>query len=337
VAGAVSAPADPHWLPMRIQWTPSGPAVDWCHLGDLRFTDPFFAQTVAAAMDHPFNLLFRCTSALDALPIPQTPELRPAGFIFHMSRCGSTLVTQMLAALASNVVLSEPKPIDQILRVPSRWPGIYSDRLVLWLRALVAALGRHRGATERDLFVKFEGWHALLLPLIRRAFPHVPWIFLYREPLEVLVPMAEQFPADIEPALFGLSWPQAQAMSTAAYCALVLEYICRAAIAQHGDGGLLIEYRELPEAACGPMLDHFGLRCGPEELARMRQTACFDAKRPKTLFTPDAAEKRSAASVELVELASTRLSPLYRELEALRRGVKPPGPPGPQRQNSAPP
>jgi hypothetical protein len=328
MAVAMSVPAGPHWLPTRIQWTPSGPAVDWCHLGDLRFTDPFFAQTVAAAMAHPFNLLFRCTSALDALPIPQTPELRPAGFIFHMSRCGSTLVTQMLAALAGNVVLSEPKPIDQILRVPSRWPGIDSDRLVLWLRALAAALGRRRGAKERDLFIKFEGWHTLLLPLIRRAFPHVPWIFLYREPLEVLVPMTEQFPADIEPALFGLSWPQAQAMSTAAYCALVLERICQAAIAQHGDGGgLLIEYRELPEAVCGPMFDHFGLRCGPEELARMRQTARFDAKQPKTLFTPDAAEKRSAASAELVELASSRLAPLYRELEALRRGVKPPGPP----------
>jgi hypothetical protein len=332
MADEMSAPADPHWLPMGIQWTPSGPAVDWCHLGDLRFTDPFFAQTVAAAMAHPFNLLFRCTSALDALPIPQTPELRPAGFIFHMSRCGSTLVTQMLAALACNVVLSEPKPIDQILRTPSRRPAIESERLVLWLRALTAALGRRRGAAERDLFIKFEGWHTLLLPLIRRAFPQVPWIFLYRDPLEVLVPMTEQFPADIEPALFGLSWPQAQAMSTAAYCALVLEYICRAAIAQHGDGGLLIEYGELPEAACGPMLDHFGLRYAPDELARMRQTARFDAKQPKALFTPDAAEKRRAASAEIVELASTRLAPLYRELEALRRRVKPPGPP---RQGSA--
>ena len=329
---AMSAPAGPHWLPMLIQWTPSGPTVDWCHLGDLRFTDPFFAQTVAAAMAHPFNLLFRCSTALDDLPIPQTPELRPAGFIFHMSRCGSTLVTQMLAALAGNVVLSEPKPIDQILRVTSRWPEIDSERMVLWLRALTAALGRQRSAEERDLFIKFEGWHTLLLPLIRRAFPHVPWIFLYREPLEVLVPMTEQFPADIEPALFGLSWPQAQAMSTAAYCALVLERIFQAAIAQHGDGGLLIEYGELPEAACGPMLDHFGLRYTADELAGMRQTARFDAKQPKTLFAPDAAEKRGAASAELVELAATRLAPLYRELEALRRGVKPPAPP---RQSSA--
>jgi hypothetical protein len=335
MAGAMSAPAGPHWLPTRIQWTAAGPMVDWCHLGDLRFTDPFFAQTVATAMDHPFNLLFRCSTALDALPVPQTPELRPAGFIFHMSRCGSTLVTQMLAALACNVVFSEPKPIDQILRLPSRWPALESERLVRWLRALTAALGRRRGTEERDLFVKFEGWHVLLLPLIRRAFPQVPWVFLYRDPLEVLVPMTEQFPADIEPALFGLSWPQAQAMSTAAYCALVLENIFRAAIAQLGDGGgLLIEYRELPEAACGPMLDHFGLRYAPDELARMRQTARFDAKRPKTLFSPDAAEKRGAASAELVEIASTRLAPLYRELDALRRGVKPPGLP---RQNSAPP
>lgn len=330
----LTAPADPHWVPMQILWTAPEPLIDWCHLGATRFTDPFFVQTLAVAMRHPFNLLFRRTTPLDALAVPDDPELRPAGFIFHTSHCGSTLVAQMLAALPRNVVLSEPRPLDQILRLAPRLPALASDRLIRWLAGLAAAFGRRRFAEERDLFVKFEGWHVLLLPLIRRAFPDVPWIFLYRDPLEVLTAFAEQFPAEIEPSLVGLSWPEAHELSTAGYCTLVLERIYATAIAQHHEsGGLLIEYRELPDAVCGEMLDHFGLRYDPEQLARMRETARFNAKAPTQVFAADSAQKRATAASELAELAATRLLPLYHKLEALRlagKAAKPsPGAPAP--------
>lgn len=318
----MSAPAGPDWVPMRLTWTPPALAIDWCHLGDLRFDDPFFVQTIGTAMRHPFNLLFRQASPLDALPAPEIFELRPKGFIFHMSRCGSTVAAQMLAALPCNVVLSEPRPIDQVLRLPGRLPAIEPDRVVRWLRALIAAFARRRRPQERDLFVKFEAWHALLLPLVRRAFPDVPWVFLYRDPLEVLAPLAEQFPAEIDPLVLGLSWPEAAAMSSAAFCTLALERICSAAIAQLGDGGgsggIAIEYRELPAAAWGRMLAHFGLCYAADDIARMREAARFDAKRPGRLFADDTAAKRRAAGAEVAELAETRLDPLYRQLEALR-------------------
>jgi hypothetical protein len=323
MADPLTAPADPHWVPMQILWTAPEPSIDWCHLGAQRFTDPFFVQTLAVAMRHPFNLLFRRTTPLDALAVPDHPELRPAGFIFHTSHCGSTLVAQMLAALPCNVVLSEPRPLDQILRLAPRLPALASDRLARWLAGLAAAFGRRRFAEERDLFVKFEGWHVLLLPLIRRAFPGVPWIFLYRDPLEVLTAFAEQFPAEIEPSLLGLSWQEAHELSTAGYCALVLERIYAAAIAQyHERGGLLIEYRDLTDAVCGRMLDHFALRYGPDQLARMRETARFNAKASSRLFADDSAQKRATAGAEVAELAATRLAPLYHKLEALRLAGK---------------
>jgi hypothetical protein len=318
MADPLSAPDDPHWVPMQILWGGREPAVDWCHLGARRFTDPFFVQTLGAAMRHPFNLLFRRTTPLDALARPEAPQLRPAGFIFHMSHCGSTLVSQMLAALPCNVVLSEPKPLDQILRLAARMPSLAPERAAGWLAALIAAF-RRRFADERDLFVKFEAWHILLLPLIRRAFPEVPWIFLYRDPLEVLARVADEVPAEVDPALLGLSWQAARELSGAEYCALVLERICAAAIAHHRQGGgALIAYHELPEAACGRVLDCFALRYGPEQRARMRETARFNAKAPAQLFTDDSAQKRAAADAEVAELAKTRLAPLYDELEALR-------------------
>jgi len=306
------------WVPAQIRWTAAGPVVDWCHLGDLRFVAPFFEQTINDAMAHPFNRLFRHSTPLAPVE-PDGLELRPRGLIFHMSRCGSTLVSQMLAALPRNVVLSEPTPIDQILHAAGR---LSDNQIAILLRGMTAALGRRRGAQERDLFVKLEGWHVLRLPLIRRAFPDVPWVFLYRDPLEVLASLSDlrphrMLPGGIDAALLGGD-AAAHAMSPDAYSALVLRRVCEAAIAHAADGsGLLIEYRDLPRAACGVLLDHFGLRYEVEELACMNEAARFDAKSPRRLYVDDSEAKRHGAGEEIRNLAA-ELAPLYARLDALR-------------------
>lgn len=315
------------WVPSAIRLTGTAPMVDWCHLGDLRFTAPFFEQTIGSAMKHPFNLLFGHNTPLAAIAADadKSPELKLAGFIFHMSRCGSTVISQMLAALPRNVALSEPAPLDQILRIPDRLTNVPEDDVVACLRGMMAALGRRRHADERDLFVKLDAWHILRFPLIRRAFPDVPWIFVYRDPLEVLASLAQSRPSQMfgstNPALLRSDPAGLAALSADAYSALVLERYCEAAIEHHRDGGLLIEYRELPDVVCGKVLDHFGLRYGEAEIAAMRAAAQFNAKHPKTRFAPDGEVKRREASEEQRCLAKSRLEPLYTRLEALRLGA----------------
>jgi hypothetical protein len=310
-------------VPAQIRWTAAGPLVDWCHLGELRFTAPFFEQTIGTAMAHPFNLLFRRSTSLAALE-EISRELRPAGLIFHMSRCGSTLLTQMLAALPQNVVLSEPGPLDQVLRLPARLQGVTPDKSIGWLGGMAAALARRRNPEERDFFIKLEGWHVLILPLIRRAFPGVPWVFLYREPLDVLASLALQRPnqmmfGGLDPALLGVEPAQAAAMSPDRHCALVLEQICRAAIAHMREGdGLLIEYRELAEPALTRLVDHFRLGYGADEMAAMRARSAFDAKQPARRHVDESSERRSAVSEEIRSLAANLLAPLYAQLEELR-------------------
>ena len=77
----------------------------------------------------PFNLAFRRQTTLDDLGQmdAERGSMRPAGLIFHMSRCGSTLVGQMLAALENTVVLSEAGPIDRVLGASSRDASITDD------------------------------------------------------------------------------------------------------------------------------------------------------------------------------------------------------------------
>ena len=315
------------WVPAAIRWNDAAAMVEWCHLGDLRLIDPFFEQTVDRAMRQPFNLLFSHRTPLDALADDsgETPELNLAGLIFHMSRCGSTVVSRMLAALERNVVLSEPGPLDQIVRLPLRAPNLPSDRLISLTRAVVAALGRRRRAAERDLFIKLDAWHVLLLPLFRAAFPGVPWIFLYREPLEVMASLTRSrptalFPNWIPAMLLSSPAPSAQ-MNEDGYAVLVVANYLRAAI-EHPDGGLLVEYGELPGAACTRIVEHFGLRCSEAERAAMLEAALYDAKSPKLRFRPDGAVKREEIGEEIRALTQAQLAPLHARLESLRRAAR---------------
>jgi hypothetical protein len=314
------------WMPIRVNWTPEGLKVDWGCLGDLRFTDPFFEQTVGKCLRHPANLLFRQETHMAALAElnESSPGLPPAGFIFHASRCGSTLIAQMLAALPENVVISEASPIDGILRSHLRDPGITEEERILWLRGLLNALGQRRHREEKSMFVKFDSWHTLFLPLIQRAFPAVPWIFVYREPVEVLLSHSRQMggqmiPGVLEPALFGWDEPSVQRMSLGEYGGRVLARICEAALEQARTGrGRLVNYRQLPAVVWPSLMRYWGADClgqAPESVARVCR---FHAKNPALPFAADTQAEHHAAPEGMRQFARHWLDGVYQQLEAQR-------------------
>lgn len=317
---------DAVWLegsvPVRTYRQDDGPWIDWCHLGTERFREPFFDATIGRQIRKPFNLLFRPQTPLVLLEdwLEQHPPLPPTGFIFHMSRCGSTLMSQMLAACPENIAISEALPIDTALQ-PA---GMTDDLRIRLLRAVVGGLGQRRGGDERRYFIKFDCWHTLYLDLIRQAFPAVPWLFLYRDPVEVLVSQIRQrgvqtVPGMIRPELFGIDFADAVQMPAAEYCAKVLATICQAALDRRRvDAGLLVNYDELPEAIWSKVPQHFRTEWTAAEREAMTEALKFDAKAPYFEFVPDAAEKRRQASEPILAAARRWLDPVYRELEALR-------------------
>src|SRR5947207_1604841 len=84
------------WIPARLIWPDGQPRVDWCYLGRETFCDPFFDQTIGECLRVPFNLLFSHRTPMEVLGQwhDMRPGLQPTGFIFHMSRCGSTLISR---------------------------------------------------------------------------------------------------------------------------------------------------------------------------------------------------------------------------------------------------
>jgi hypothetical protein len=316
------------WLPIRASWAGDAPYLHWAHFGARRLTRPFFEDDVRACLAQPFNRLFGYVTSIEKTAewLDGRPHLKPSGLVFHMSRCGSTLVSQMLAALPSNIVVSEANPIDTVLQAPFWRPEASADRKARWLAAVVGALGQQRRGDERCYFLKLDCWHTLALPLFRRAFPEAPWVFLYRDPVEVMVsqagmPGTQMMPQRIGPNLYGIErcyGPGAEED----YYARVLAKVCEPAVRHYGEGGgLLVNYRELPQALFTAILPHFGVECSAADCAAMAAAARYDAKTPGMAFSADSVAKQLKATATIRAAAERWLDDPYRRLEALRTGT----------------
>jgi hypothetical protein len=294
------------WAPINMRLQDNRAIANWVYFGRRRFTEPFFEDTVRIVLRNPVVRSFRCKA-----PLRLTDYARPpAGFIFHMSRCGSTLVSRTLASLPRTLVISEAPSVDSAVRTRD------TDSL----RALVFALGQLGEGRENRYFVKFDAWNIHYLPVIRAAFPEIPWIYLYRDPLEVLVSQARLpglhcLPGALDPAILNMTENDIVTLSREEWSARVLAGFLSSALSYRGDSmGLFVDYRELPEAIWGCIGKHFGLVPTDGELKTMEEAAQFDAKLPRLPFAPDSASKQAEASETTRGLIETLLQPLYRQL-----------------------
>ncbi len=324
--------AAPHtlagWTPVGVDWERGRRVIRWCYTDGVEFTDPFFDQTIERCLQDPFRLLFWRETEVGSLAefASQSPGLEPDGFIFHLSRCGSTLLAQMFAGLSTALVISEPGPIDAVLRASSTHPGPGDGEALDWLRWIVSALGQRRRDEQTRLVIKLDAWAILQLPLIRAAFPDAACVFVYRNPLEVMVSHLghrgyHMIPGTLPSAWFGLSARQARAASAERYFAAVLARLCQAALDGARGGHLaLVEYESLPEAVPETIAPLFGIEVGSLEEAVFAGVAERDAKNPAVAFVADSVEKQRRATAAARAAVETWVDPVYESLDALRQG-----------------
>lgn len=309
------------WVPIRVHADDGVPYVDLCYAGEIRFTDPFYRDTIWRMLRRPFSLLFQRRMSFDELRAvcDAGRSLQPTGFIFHMSRCGSTLISQMLASVPTNIVVSEAPPIDSVLTLH----GSEHDRRELF-RSIVAAFGRVRGQDETRHFIKFDSWHTLDLDLVLKVFPDVPWIFVYRNPVEVIVSHMRQrgsqmIPGNLDRLLPDLSLAESLQLPAEEYCARVLARFLQFALEHASHPGCqLVNYSQLPNFMFQGFAEHFGCEFTEAEISQMNDATKFNAKTPQMLFEPDTEQKKAEASAFAREAAAQWVDPLYNELERLR-------------------
>lgn len=318
------------WIPIRVYPEAGDFWVDWLRLGNKRLDAPFFQDSIQELLRHPFHHAFRQQTPIDVMNTwsQRSPGLEPSGFVFHASRCGSTLIAQMLAVLSKNCVYSEAPALDTLLRSLQRFPQWPDHLRIESLRALLSAWGQEvvgeDTAPRQHLIIKHDGWSVLNAPLVRAAWPATPWVFVYRNPLEILVSQVRQRASFLIPGIAdwetaGLLRQEDANQEPVEYCARRLGSIFEAML-KHFDPEttLLINYTELPVAVTARIAPHFKLALDADELQLMEAASARDAKSPSQSFTPDSANKKLEASDHMRAMAERWMLPHYLQLEACR-------------------
>ncbi|MBA4766787.1 MAG: aspartyl beta-hydroxylase [Porphyrobacter sp.] len=315
------APPSPQWLPAGLGSDGAQAVVEWAHFAAAPLDDPFFEYHLRKARQHPVSRLLGWSTPLDCLAGAGEAGGRVLdGLVFHMSRCGSTLVAQALGSMPGHIVLSEPAPFDELLQFCAARGDIPLEARIALLRGMAAALTSERGAPVRRRFLKTDCWHAGALPLLRAAFPEAPWIFLYRDPVEVLMshermPGGQTLPGP-HAALVGVVDPAAH--PDLDFAARVLAAICHRA-ADHGGigGGMLVDYAELPEALLTRILPHFGIVPELADSQAIEAALRRDAKQPRKSFDPQERPPRQRASAAVIAASDRHLASAVARLRAL--------------------
>jgi hypothetical protein len=319
-----------NWVPSRLWWHGDQPAVTWIELGALRFDRPFFHETLDAALARPDAPEPRHTGLQALVAEAKRAEAAgeslapPAGLVFHMSRCGSTLVSSTLACAPSALVLSEPNPLGDYFEVAQ---GLPPQQRALVLRALLILLGRRR-AGESVFVIKAMSQLAVFLPFLVQALPEARWIFVYRDPLEVLVSLGEgeSFLAGLhrrprQAELWsGIPAAEVAALTPVDFAARMLARICATAAAageRAPDRMKALAYPWAPERIFEAAAPFFGVEMDDAATRRALELSGRDTKDPAKRFTADSDSKRGRADAAQRAAAERWLEPEVARLRAL--------------------
>ncbi|WP_162932359.1 sulfotransferase [Solimonas sp. K1W22B-7] len=298
-------------MPTGIDFAAQPPQLLWRPTDGGRFAEPFFDDTLSRLR----------RAAAGRPPVSTTPlaswrqgsgATRPAAFILHVSRCGSTLLSRMLAALPVHLVVSEARIFDDILRAQAPLQGMAPDWRDACLASAVEAFAASQALPAQRLFIKLDCWHLFELQRLRRVFPGVPLLFVHRHPLEVLVSLMQR-PSftlvrdTVTPEEMGVSAEQRDAMPPEVHAAAILGAFFREAARQR-EQLVSVPYEALPDLAWSGMA---GLRFSPQEVAALRLAGENDAKHPDGRFVPDAERKRAAASGAIRAACAQWAEPAY--------------------------
>lgn len=316
------------WLPIRVFLKDNTAWVDWIYRGDYRFEDSFFRDDVNFLLRKPFNRAFRRYTSMAVMVEWAERELRRGAtqhaplkaFVAHASRCGSTLVAQMLAHLPTHVVMSEPPMLDVLLSIGTMLPQITRDVQIRWLRALVFALAQ-TPQHEHHLVIKLDAWHVFSHDLLAEAFPGVPCLFLFRNPVEIAASMLAQpsayMAAGMVTAYSRLGADEPLNMQMEDFIARDLGLLfASAAILCDQYGVIPVPYTTLPQAVWTDLGEVLGLTRSADETALLQHVTKRDAKAPSMTFAPDSERKQRETSALLRELVSDSCNANYVRLLA---------------------
>lgn len=264
----------------------------------------------------------------------------PTGFVFHESRCGSTLVANSLMAMdpAKNRVYSESAPPIAAAKAAAR-----NEKGIELFRDVIYLMGRSNVPSERRLFFKIQSIGTKSISVFRKAFSEVPFIFVFREPLEVMRShikvegkdkanclRSKRNPPDDLKNLVRKHGEEIRSLPSEDFCAAHLATLCQSALNEYRaspSSGRMVNYKDLPEILMDDIIPNHFVREGPlDREARDRiediSTKYSKGRSEGKSWEPDSETKQTSAWEEIRSASVKYLQPLYEELQLAAEGDK---------------
>lgn len=285
----------------------------------------FTALTQARSRAAPVELCTSDIQVLQSAAVLRDP-IYPTGFIFHAGRCGSTLLTKVLARSRHHLVFGEAAPHNHIwslLTDHGQLPREHNAASGQLYKHLVLAMGRRRLVTHQAHFIKFTSFNMLFFDFIQGVFPDVPALFLYRHPADILASMSTHPPAwlstppaflravmaDLPVTETGVPEPLACAVHT-------VQHIFSAALRAGAHGLRYLPYAALTPANLPMILQAFHVQTPRDQLLLMQSQFSYDAKMDDRLrpFSVNRKAQQSATTGVSCARVSSKLQRLYEQL-----------------------
>ena len=279
-------------IPYKIDKRSGDPLCQWLYLEKQRFTEPFFDETISACRHHPFNSKRqRCISTLEMLAewSGKIRAVPPTAIIFHVSRCGSTLASQLLALSEENIVLSEVPFLDEVLLGIAETAEADADYRLFDHALRFYAM--QRTEKQQRLFIKTDSWHLFFYQQLRQLYPAVPFILLYRHPAEVIRSQQKRrgrhaVQGVLDPGLFGFQKEESEALTLDQYMARVLERYFEVFLEVAGNDPLsvLVNYNEGPTCMMERIAVAANMPLTDTYRQQVAERAGFHGKYPDAVF-----------------------------------------------------
>jgi hypothetical protein len=260
------------WLPVSIGLdSPSGQRlVRWMEFGSAKLSEPFFEQTVER-LRRAEPPAAETQSGLEKLLDLGLSPVTPAGFIFHVSRCGSTLIANALKTADRTVVVSEAPPLSILLHPDAEsfsTLGTWDQNRRALFHSLTWLFAHYRTGEPERLVIKFPSWNLLYWSVVRTYWPAVPCVVVIRDPVEVMIANLEgggwmewKKSPELASRLFGwgnLTRP-VEEMSNEEYGARVLRSFYNCASEMAGQGCRILDYQDIDAEQVRSIAAVFGL------------------------------------------------------------------------------
>lgn len=286
-------------------------------------------------------LLSDVMEAISSSKSSKSQTIPPSGFVFHESRCGSTLVANNLAGVNPDQhrVYSESAPLITAMKMIAHDIEVgdtenVPNEALQFLQSVVTLMGRTPNPHETKLFFKIQSIGTTYAHGLRLAFPDVPWIFVYRDPVQVMMSHMPEYTENavclrsrrnasngLKDFVQEMSKRSFRSLSTYEMCAAHLSYLCQCMIDEHrtSNTGRMVNYDDLPNILLEDIFPHyFQIPITDVERERVKQVSSKYSKGrvvKSRIWMEDSKQKDERASMELKTAAEAFLYGNYRLLQ----------------------